>query len=740
MNLPQVTVVTPLYNYETFIDRCIESVLSQTYPHVDMIVIDDGSTDQGPERVLKYKDKGVKLLRQKRNAYGVSRAMNTAIEQAQGELIQWLSADDYFAPQKIEKCVRAFLDAPPHQWAGVHTDLLIETRDQGVLLDPKTPFGALAQHNQDFVNTLKQHGSVGLKAEAKPQTPGEFMKNLLFHGPQINGCALLAPKEVYQGVGGFQECWSLTHDTELWARMALKGYAFLPLNEALVISEHHETNSNRYRWDVPAELNILTRYLALLLDFNLVKDAYSGLYSEWCWDLIQHFVKIKAWDSVAFWLPRYRKSGGDYHKVQHIVSLAHERLPQNLQAPQTRAVGFAIYVTHRDTWRIKDVLTQYFKAFSTENIPLYIGLSETELQSRVQEQIEYALSYLGLSPSQLQCPIHFLDGPEPSDLLKFAVYFIPLADQTEWETRCLYAFQNFGQVVYNPEAPVLKRFAKITPALKDIDNPQSLHWAMHLHSDAAIKVSQTNLIQTQDGLYQLHPNPFETASAYPQWATHPYVASQFETAKLVPPALLGLDALHPSFPEHILGPPEKALICFWLNTESAPYLLGALRVLNSHWADSKLVLLNNLGAQELDVMVNQLPTELELEVDLLELSELNPQEYLAMMAHAHLLILAFANGKPHQNLVNDILTFQGANLLMCHEYDSKLGQQSTHFPLLTYSELLGDQDLTPDRFEQIFTACICDVKSFETLKPEQVYKHIRPRLSPNAMWPEGVII
>jgi glycosyltransferase involved in cell wall biosynthesis len=113
MNFPLVSVIVPAYNAETFIERTLNSVLSQTYKNIEVLVVDDGSSDRTAEivRAIAQQDSRVVLLHQQNS--GVAAARNLAIQKSQGEFIAPIDADDLWYPENIEKQVQCFLDSDP---------------------------------------------------------------------------------------------------------------------------------------------------------------------------------------------------------------------------------------------------------------------------------------------------------------------------------------------------------------------------------------------------------------------------------------------------------------------------------------------------------------------------------------------------------------------------------------------------------------------------------------------------
>ena len=99
-----VSIITPAYNASQYIKGTIESVLNQTYDNWELIIVNDGSTDNTKEIVESFKDSRIKLINQKN--MGVSVARNRGLSEAQGEFITFLDADDILPPKSLEVRVK----------------------------------------------------------------------------------------------------------------------------------------------------------------------------------------------------------------------------------------------------------------------------------------------------------------------------------------------------------------------------------------------------------------------------------------------------------------------------------------------------------------------------------------------------------------------------------------------------------------------------------------------------------
>ncbi|MFT6208936.1 MAG: glycosyltransferase involved in cell wall biosynthesis, partial [Colwellia sp.] len=97
--VPIVSVIIPMYNVEKYIEQSIDSVLKQTYHNFEIILVDDGCTDDTLNKVNKFTDPRIRLIHQTNR--GLSGARNTGIDSARGLYVALLDADDYWAKDKL---------------------------------------------------------------------------------------------------------------------------------------------------------------------------------------------------------------------------------------------------------------------------------------------------------------------------------------------------------------------------------------------------------------------------------------------------------------------------------------------------------------------------------------------------------------------------------------------------------------------------------------------------------------
>lgn len=120
-NQPLVSIIIPNHNYASYLPHAIDSALAQTYPSIEVIVVDDGSTDQSHEVIASYQDRIISVF--KENG-GQGSAFNAGYAASRGDLVAFLDADDMFRPEKMSKVVEAWRAHPDasvlyHQLQGI---------------------------------------------------------------------------------------------------------------------------------------------------------------------------------------------------------------------------------------------------------------------------------------------------------------------------------------------------------------------------------------------------------------------------------------------------------------------------------------------------------------------------------------------------------------------------------------------------------------------------------------------
>jgi glycosyltransferase involved in cell wall biosynthesis len=202
-----VSFIVPAYNVERYVERAVDSALAQTYPNIEVIVVDDGSTD-GTWALLNRlyaSDARVKLIQQ-RNA-GPSAARNHAVQHARGEYVHFLDADEFLLPTKVERSLALFRQQPETAVVYGH----------GIPLQPD--------------------GVTEIPMMLPPLPSGwvfcEWLTGTMAGGTYGVTSSVMARREAVLEVGGFREDQRVAEDWDLWLRLAAR-YPFAALDEPLV--------------------------------------------------------------------------------------------------------------------------------------------------------------------------------------------------------------------------------------------------------------------------------------------------------------------------------------------------------------------------------------------------------------------------------------------------------------------------------------------------------------------------
>ncbi len=219
--------------------EAIDSALAQTYPNVETLVVNDGSNDGGAtERTaLSYGDR-IRYL-SKENG-GVSSALNLAVSKAKGSYISWLSHDDLYYPDKIEREI-SFL----HRIQ----------KDEPELDGNKVVIHCATESIDRNGRVLKRPSYRGV--DEKEQNLKVILDNVYQY--RLSGCSFLIPKAAFADIGGFREDMRTVSDVEYWYRLLFHDYRFFCLtDEILVKNRSHGKQVGKVRKDLfEQELNEL---------------------------------------------------------------------------------------------------------------------------------------------------------------------------------------------------------------------------------------------------------------------------------------------------------------------------------------------------------------------------------------------------------------------------------------------------------------------------------------------------
>ena len=235
----RVSVIIPNYNYGRFLGEAIQSALDQTVSPHEVIVVDDGSTDQSVEVAQAFGDR-VKILIQE-NA-GVGAARNRGVKEATGEIVAFLDSDDRWYPEKLEKQLQLFAEKSD---VGIVTCFMREFDGEG-----------------NTTSILQQ------------EVEGEISVRVLRFDAEIvaAGSAVVMRKDVFLGVGGFDEERDLhpSEDWELFYRMT-KATRVRVAAEPLVHYRNHGSNGH---------LNIRRMERAMLLGYSKIFSKGHSMDSK----------------------------------------------------------------------------------------------------------------------------------------------------------------------------------------------------------------------------------------------------------------------------------------------------------------------------------------------------------------------------------------------------------------------------------------------------------------------------
>jgi glycosyltransferase involved in cell wall biosynthesis len=210
-----VTVVIPCFNAERYLAQAIDSALSQTHANIEVLVVDDGSTDGSRDVIASY---GSRIRSHIGPNAGPSRARNTGIDLARGTFTQFLDADDLLSPTKVEACLQAAPEAPSLAFSR-----LTRFSDE--------PSATPSRLTQRFARLFRTH----------PPQWGSVSQLEYILRTAVQTSVILHRTDLLRRVGGFRTDIKHLEDTDLALRLTLSGVEFRLVDEALVMLRDHRS-------------------------------------------------------------------------------------------------------------------------------------------------------------------------------------------------------------------------------------------------------------------------------------------------------------------------------------------------------------------------------------------------------------------------------------------------------------------------------------------------------------------
>lgn len=227
MNKSLVSILIAVYNAERYVSKTLESALNQTYSNIEVVVVNDGSTDSTAEIISPYlNDKRVIYFFQQNK--GISVARNKAFELSRGNYITFLDADDLYAPTKVEDEV----------------DFLESHSEYGVA------YCRVLSFYSDTPNVIYHYRRV--------MPNGNIFIDLLRH-QFINPGAVMMRREVFASEHGFDPLFRDAEDWDLWRRLSYKGVKFGFVDRELHYNRMHRDSLSGFHNQVKMKyMNVLS--------------------------------------------------------------------------------------------------------------------------------------------------------------------------------------------------------------------------------------------------------------------------------------------------------------------------------------------------------------------------------------------------------------------------------------------------------------------------------------------------
>jgi len=278
---PVVTIITPTFNHGKYIKECIDSVLSQSFPQWEQIIIDDGSTDSTIETVESYNDERIRLIRQPhKGVENLKDTYNDALNLAKGEYVAILEGDDYWLPNKLEKQVPLFDNKEvDFVWGAAHW-----VHEDG-------------RHILSAPNDVQRYSGFSRH---------QYIRELLM-GNFIPAVTVMLRKDKLLSIGGFQQTpYMVTVDYPTWLQSVVNGEAAV-VPEVIGCWRRHSTQMSTARQHelLDCTLDFACEFFGKLpaaikekteFDENIIRTHWNNNIAESCFHEGRKCLLKKKWD------------------------------------------------------------------------------------------------------------------------------------------------------------------------------------------------------------------------------------------------------------------------------------------------------------------------------------------------------------------------------------------------------------------------------------------------------------
>lgn len=257
--IPIISVIIPTYNYGHFVSEAIDSVLAQTYPHHEIIVVDDGSTDNTAEVVCRYPE--TRYVKQRNQ--GLAAARNRGIQESRGDYLVFLDADDHLLPNHFQTCLDAFRTLPTIGWVCGNHRLFGE------------PDGTKPFH----------------RCQPSPDYYASFLRICII----TNIATAMFRREVVLAVGGFNEKLRACEDRDFYLRLARQWPLYCHHE---IIAEYRRTPGQMSKRG-DAMLKSAMNVLHLQWPYARQRPVYVDAYQEGLFHCRRRYGEEALWQMVA---------------------------------------------------------------------------------------------------------------------------------------------------------------------------------------------------------------------------------------------------------------------------------------------------------------------------------------------------------------------------------------------------------------------------------------------------------